>query len=383
MTVRAPTVTIFDRLGRWVHRRRWWVIGAWVVLLLIALPFAPRAPSALRAGGFTLDTLESARARALLEDELGLPPSALVLVYSSATEPAGSPAFEAAASAATAAVSSAPHVTSVVSHQLALDQVSTDRTTAYDVLILDLPPDDSPDALPGVRDAPGSPARRARDGGPRRRAGLLRGHPDGVGERPPAVGDRLAAAGGPDPAARLRLGGRGRGPAGGRRRGGLRLAGDHLGRRPGHPDERLRAEPRDPAGSGPGGRLLPADDESLPRGAASPKGAPSGRPAERRPRSGGHRGRDPDHGRHRRPGRLLLGADRAARADRADPVRLPDPPLGRGGRRDRRRDGGPRPHSPCCRRSWRCSGRVSTPCGSGGSTAATGATAAGPGWPGG
>ena len=75
-------------------------------------PRARRRP--LRAGGFTLDTLESARARALLEDELGLPPSALVLVYSSATEPAGSPAFEAAAAAATAAVSSAPHVTSVV-----------------------------------------------------------------------------------------------------------------------------------------------------------------------------------------------------------------------------------------------------------------------------
>ena len=167
---RAPAVTIFDRLGRWVHRRRWWVIGAWVALLLVALPFAPRAPSALRAGGFTLDTLESARARALLEDELGLPPSALVLVYSSATEPAGSPAFEAAAAAATAAVSSAPHVTGVVSHQLALDQVSTDRTTAYDVLILDLPPDDSPDALPGVRERlaalPAGPVTVALAGGP-------------------------------------------------------------------------------------------------------------------------------------------------------------------------------------------------------------------------
>ncbi len=146
------------------------MIGAWVALLLVALPFAPRAPSALRAGGFTLDTLESARARALLEGELGLPPSALVLVYSSATEPAGSPAFESAVAAATAAVASAPHVTGVLSHTLAPDQVSTDRTTAYDVLVLDLPPDDSPDALPGVRERlaslPTGPVQVALAGGP-------------------------------------------------------------------------------------------------------------------------------------------------------------------------------------------------------------------------
>ena len=36
-----------------------------------ALPFAPQVAGALRAGGFILDDLESARARQLLEDELG------------------------------------------------------------------------------------------------------------------------------------------------------------------------------------------------------------------------------------------------------------------------------------------------------------------------
>jgi RND superfamily putative drug exporter len=163
-------VTIFERLGRVVHRRRWWVIGGWVGMLLLAVPFAPRVGSALRAGGFTLDSLESARARILLERELGLPPSALVLVYTSTTDAAGSPAFEAAASAAATAVTTAAHVTGIRSHVLSPAQVSADRTTAYDIVLLDLPPDISPDALPGIRDRlgalPKGPVEVALAGGP-------------------------------------------------------------------------------------------------------------------------------------------------------------------------------------------------------------------------
>jgi RND superfamily putative drug exporter len=146
------------------------VIAGWAILLLLAVPLAPRAAGSLRAGGFTLDSLESSRARALLERELGLPPSALVLVLSSPTAPAGSPAFEVAAGAAAAAVGRAPHVTGLLTHDLAPDQVSADRTTAYDVVLLDLPPDVSPDALPGIRDAldglPAGPVHVALAGGP-------------------------------------------------------------------------------------------------------------------------------------------------------------------------------------------------------------------------
>ena len=163
-------MSAFERLGRLVHRRRRWVIAAWAVLLLVALPVAPRVASALRAGGFTLDSLESARARSLLERELGLPPSALVIAYSSATAPAGSPPFEAAAAGAARAVAGAPHVTGVLSHLAAPGQVSADGTTAYDVILLDLPPDESPDALPGVRERlaalPAGPVDVALAGGP-------------------------------------------------------------------------------------------------------------------------------------------------------------------------------------------------------------------------
>ncbi len=161
-------MTLFDRLGRFVVRRAWWVIGAWAALLLVAIPFAPQAPGQLSAGGFILDDLESARAKALLGRELGLPASALVIVFSSPTLQAGTPEFEVAAADAIRDIPTAPHVARVVSHLLSPSQVSADRHTAYDIVFLDLPPDDSPDALPilreRLREAPGLEVELA--GGP-------------------------------------------------------------------------------------------------------------------------------------------------------------------------------------------------------------------------
>jgi len=152
-------VTLFDRLGRFVVRRRWLVVGGWALVLLAALPFAPRVGGALSAGGFILDDLESARAKALLGTELGLPPSALVVVFHSPTLEAGTPAFEVPAAEAMRDLPAADHVARVVPHLLAPRQISADRHTAYDIVFLDLPPDDSPEALPilraALRPAPG------------------------------------------------------------------------------------------------------------------------------------------------------------------------------------------------------------------------------------
>jgi len=140
------------------------------VLLLIALPLAPQAGGALRAGGFVLDDLEASRASALLERELGVPPSALVVVFDSQSPDllAGTAAFERAAAEAIRDVPAAPHVVSIQSHAVAPRQVSADRRTAYDIVFLDLPADDSPLGLPGVeerlRPAPGLSVQLA--GGP-------------------------------------------------------------------------------------------------------------------------------------------------------------------------------------------------------------------------
>jgi RND superfamily putative drug exporter len=145
-------VTLFERLGRFAARRRWWVVGAWAVVLLAALPLAPQAPGSLSAGGFILDDLESARAKSLLETELGLPPSAVVVVFTSETLEAGTAGFELGVAAVMRDVPTAPHVAGVVSHLVSPRQVSADRHTAYDVVLLDLPPDDSPEAVPILKE---------------------------------------------------------------------------------------------------------------------------------------------------------------------------------------------------------------------------------------
>lgn len=147
-------MTWFERLGHVMARWRWWVVGAWAVLALLALPLAPHAPGVLQPGGFTADHLEAAQARRLLEQRLGAPPSALVIVVrSTGNARAGQPAFEQAVARALAGVPAADHVTGILPHTLAPRQVSADGRTVYEVVTLDLSPDQSPDALAPVEAA--------------------------------------------------------------------------------------------------------------------------------------------------------------------------------------------------------------------------------------
>ena len=142
----------FARLGRFAVRRRWAIVLVWAVILIVAIPLAPRVVGVLRAGGFILDDLESARAKAVLQAELATPPSAVVIVVHSDTATAGTAAFEVPAAAAVARVAEAPYVVRIVPHALSPRQVSSDGHTAYDVVFLSIAPDDSPAALPGVRE---------------------------------------------------------------------------------------------------------------------------------------------------------------------------------------------------------------------------------------
>ncbi|HEY4227615.1 MAG TPA: MMPL family transporter [Candidatus Limnocylindrales bacterium] len=135
------------------------MVGGWIVLVALSVPFALQAPGALRAGGFIRPDLESAQAKALLETEIGVAEAAVVVVFHSDSARAGDPGFEAAAAAAIADVPNAPYVSMVLSHVLSTRQVSADGHTAFDIVLLNLSADDSPKALPGLRaalhDAPG------------------------------------------------------------------------------------------------------------------------------------------------------------------------------------------------------------------------------------
>ncbi len=146
-------MNLFHRIGLLSARYRYAVIAAWVVLLVASVPFAPQLPGALKSGGFTLNDLEASKAREALA-ALNVPPSAMVILLQSETDArAGDPAFEAAAAAVLARVPTAEHVTGLLTHVLAPRQVSADGKTVYEIVTLDLAPDDSPEALEPVEKA--------------------------------------------------------------------------------------------------------------------------------------------------------------------------------------------------------------------------------------
>ena len=146
-------MSLFQRLGLWSAHRRHVVVVAWAILLLAALPFAPQLPGALSSGGFTLNDLEASKARIALE-ELGVPPSAMVILLQSTTEArAGDPEFELAVARALARVPQAEHVSGLLTHNISPRQVSADLRTVYEVVALDLTPDESPEALEPVEQA--------------------------------------------------------------------------------------------------------------------------------------------------------------------------------------------------------------------------------------
>ncbi len=101
---------MFDRLGRTMFRARRLVVVAWLLVLLCSIPFAPRASSALKGGGFANGTSETDQATALLVSDLGYYPSNLTVVFSSPTLRAEDPRFRRAMEAALAPVARLPKI---------------------------------------------------------------------------------------------------------------------------------------------------------------------------------------------------------------------------------------------------------------------------------
>jgi len=81
-----------------VHRFRWFVLGAWIVLLLALAPrFAPTAADYLKSGGLEIDQTESQKADKLLGDEFQMASqSSLVVLFHSSTATVDDAGFQSA-----------------------------------------------------------------------------------------------------------------------------------------------------------------------------------------------------------------------------------------------------------------------------------------------
>ncbi|MGB3327947.1 MAG: hypothetical protein WBA46_03275, partial [Thermomicrobiales bacterium] len=125
---------MFERIGRFACRRRWWIVGVWVLLVLAALPQLATIERVVKVGGFTAAHSESERATRQLEQTLGLSPSSFVIVYSSASLPVTSAEFNRQVEASLTQVRALSHVQSVILPSADASLVAPSGRIAYAIV---------------------------------------------------------------------------------------------------------------------------------------------------------------------------------------------------------------------------------------------------------
>ena len=134
---------MFAGLGRFAYRRRRWVVAAWAVLFLAAIPALLRIEEPLKVGGFSSPDIESARARAVLERDLDLSPSQMVVIFRSERWLATDSQYERQVEIALSAVRELPNVTDVLTSADDATLIAPDNRTSYAIVGLNLPPEDA------------------------------------------------------------------------------------------------------------------------------------------------------------------------------------------------------------------------------------------------
>jgi RND superfamily putative drug exporter len=142
---------MFYRLGVIMVRLRYWIAGLWLLLVLAALPFAPRAPLALSPGGFTSNAMQSQQAINVLQAGLHTTFTNIQVIFSSPTLAATDPRFVAEADAAVAGLAHWNEVSGIVPFSANPAQISRDGHAAYTLVLLRDNTDAAPKILPDLR----------------------------------------------------------------------------------------------------------------------------------------------------------------------------------------------------------------------------------------
>ncbi len=126
------------------------MLVAWVVVVLVALPFAPQAPNNLRPGGFTTDDLPSVVARSVLRDRLDISTITIEMLFEHPQFNAFDPEFIAAVDRSLSELRQMPEVLSVRTHVDEPGRVSASGNVAHVTVGLDLPLEDAVDFVDDV-----------------------------------------------------------------------------------------------------------------------------------------------------------------------------------------------------------------------------------------
>ncbi|MEX0763474.1 MAG: MMPL family transporter [Dehalococcoidia bacterium] len=107
---------MLEALGRVLYRRRYVVLAVWALVILLSLPFAPRAGDQLKPGGFSNESFPSVQARELMQERLGLSTISVELIFQHEDWTPFQPEFMEAVSAAADPLRDLPEVISVRTH---------------------------------------------------------------------------------------------------------------------------------------------------------------------------------------------------------------------------------------------------------------------------
>jgi RND superfamily putative drug exporter len=139
---------MFYQLGRFAARHHWIIVGAWMIALALALPFAPRASSVLQPGGFLSPDAQSQQAVYLLTQNLHIKPTIVQVLFTSRVYTADDSRFAQQAQQALAALRTWPQVAGITSFTDNPRQISLDRHAAYANVALSVDSDAAPQLLP-------------------------------------------------------------------------------------------------------------------------------------------------------------------------------------------------------------------------------------------
>ena len=122
-----------------MHRHRRPVILIWLTFFLASVSFLLKVEEPLKVGGFSSDRTEAARARMVIERELGAGGSQLVVIFKTDDQPVANEDAQERISAALAPFEGAPHVLDIVLPSDNAAHISGDGKSAYALVSLDLP----------------------------------------------------------------------------------------------------------------------------------------------------------------------------------------------------------------------------------------------------
>lgn len=118
-------------VGALIVRHKYVVLATWIVVILAALPFFPRAAEFLKPGGFSNESFPSVKARQVLQERLELTTLSIDFVFSHPEWSPFDPRFSEAVENAVSGLTDYEEIAHVITHLDDPDRVSTFSNTAH------------------------------------------------------------------------------------------------------------------------------------------------------------------------------------------------------------------------------------------------------------